>query len=84
MLQSLACGKYRILTKDPKSREVNPKDRFAFNAAFTSPLARIKIQQIANRMETAEEGRDTLTKVEDERKLLTGVSLAHGAIKSVY
>jgi cullin 3 len=73
-LQSLACGKHRILTKTPKSRDVNVKDTFSFNDAFTSPLARIKIQQIANRVETQEEDRDTRAKVEEERKFLARVS----------
>jgi cullin 3 len=72
-LQSLACGKYRILTKTPKGREVNVTDTFAFNDAFTSPLARIKIQQIANRVETQEEDRDTRAKVEEERKFIARV-----------
>jgi cullin 3 len=48
-------------------------DTFAFNDAFTSPLARIKIQQIANRVETQEEDRDTRAKVEEERKFIARV-----------
>ena len=72
-LQSLACGKFRILVKEPKGREVNPTDKFHFNSAFTSPMARIKIQQVANRVETVDEGKDTRIKIEDERKLLSQV-----------
>ncbi|KAJ2006656.1 hypothetical protein H4R26_001252 [Coemansia thaxteri] len=45
-LQSLACGKHRVLTKEPKSREVAETDSFAFNAAFKSPQVRVKIGQI--------------------------------------
>lgn len=74
VLQSLACGKFRILTKDPKSRDVNETDKFYFNDAFTSPLAKIKIQQIANRVETSEEGKETRLKVEEDRKYLAQVS----------
>ncbi|KAJ2787111.1 hypothetical protein GGI15_000987 [Coemansia interrupta] len=46
-LQSLACGKYRVLTKDPKSRDVASTDRFSFNSQFKCPLARVRISQIA-------------------------------------
>ena len=35
-LQSLACGKVRVLTKQPKGRDVNPGDRFAFNSVRRS------------------------------------------------
>src|SRR6185437_4075740 len=33
-LQSLACAKFRILSKNPKGREVNSDDTFTFNAGF--------------------------------------------------
>lgn len=45
-LQSLACGKARVLTKIPKSREVEDNDRFKFNNEFTAKLFRIKINSI--------------------------------------
>jgi len=45
-LQSLACGKYRILEKNPKGKEVNPTDEFIVNDSFTSKLIRIKIPTI--------------------------------------
>lgn len=45
-LQSLACGKARVITKIPKSREVDEKDKFQFNNEFTNKLFRIKINQI--------------------------------------
>lgn len=45
-LQSLACGKARVLTKNPKSREVEVNDRFQYNNEFTNKLFRIKINQI--------------------------------------
>ncbi|SPO29549.1 related to Cullin-3 [Ustilago trichophora] len=69
-LQSLACAKFRILSKTPKSRDVSPSDTFAFNHAFTCPLARFKIQQIAARVETAKERKATNEKVEEERTFL--------------
>lgn len=45
-LQSLACGKARVLTKIPKGRDVMDDDRFAFNCDFKNKLYRIKINQI--------------------------------------
>lgn len=45
-LQSLACGKARVLQKNPRGRDVADNDRFVFNADFTNKLFRIKINQI--------------------------------------
>ena len=45
-LQSLACGKARVLNKTPKGKEVEINDKFAFNADFKAKLFRIKINQI--------------------------------------
>lgn len=45
-LQSLACGKARVIKKTPKGREVDDKDKFHFNHEFTNKLFRIKINQI--------------------------------------
>ncbi|RZF38435.1 hypothetical protein LSTR_LSTR011925 [Laodelphax striatellus] len=57
-LQSLACGKARVLTKTPKGREVENGDKFSFNADFTNKLFRIKINQIQMK-ETTEEQKAT-------------------------
>ncbi|ORY31654.1 Cullin [Naematelia encephala] len=67
-LQSLACGKFRVLTKIPKGRDVNPTDKFAFNDGFTSPLARIKIMQVASKVESNKEREDTQEQVDEERR----------------
>lgn len=45
-LQSLACGKARVLSKNPRGRDVADNDRFIFNSEFTNKLFRIKINQI--------------------------------------
>ncbi|KAK1305136.1 Cullin-4 [Acorus calamus] len=42
-LQSLACGKVRVLQKIPKGRDVEDNDIFVFNEEFTAPLYRIKV-----------------------------------------
>ena len=67
-LQSLACAKYRVLTKHPKGREVDPTDKFSFNEGFTCPLARIKIMQVAAKVETARERDETQEHVDEERR----------------
>ncbi|WVW86394.1 hypothetical protein I302_108440 [Kwoniella bestiolae CBS 10118] len=67
-LQSLACGKFRVLTKIPKGRDINPTDKFEFNESFTSPLARIKIMQVASKVETTKEREETQEMVDEERR----------------
>ncbi|KAL9935024.1 hypothetical protein V8E36_006100 [Tilletia maclaganii] len=70
-LQSLACGKHKILLKEPKGKDINPGDRFCFNLNFTAPLARIKIAQVVGKVETPVERKETAEKVEEERKSVT-------------
>lgn len=45
-LQSLACGKARVLNKIPKGRDIAEADKFRFNNDFVNKLFRIKINQI--------------------------------------
>jgi cullin-4 len=45
-LQSLACGKTRVLNKNPKGKDVETSDKFSFNPDFRAKLFRIKINQI--------------------------------------
>ncbi|KAL7747279.1 hypothetical protein RI367_007333 [Sorochytrium milnesiophthora] len=68
-LQSLSLGKYKILIKHPRTREVNPADTFTYNADFSDPKIRIKVATVSsgNRAETEDERRDTQTKVDEER-----------------
>lgn len=73
-LQSLACGKFRVLVKHPKGRDVNPTDRFAFNEGFTSNLARVKIMQVASKVESTREREETQEQVDEERKHMVEVS----------
>ncbi|BGP50287.1 hypothetical protein JCM10450v2_006203 [Rhodotorula kratochvilovae] len=65
-LQSLACGKVRVLVKHPKGREVNPGDVFSFNTEFKDDHVRIKINQIQQK-ETVEENRSTTERVFTDR-----------------
>ena len=83
-LQSLACTKQKILLKEPKGKDISEGDRFVFNENFTSPLARIKIAQIAARVETQAERKETNEKVLEERQHLTDVrTLRCGRVRSV-
>lgn len=75
-LQSLACAKFKILLKEPKSREVAETDRFLFNIGFQSNLARIKIMTVAAaKVENAEERKHTMEKVEESRKHQTEAAI---------
>ena len=47
-LQSLACGKSRVLQKVPRGRDVEDGDVFVYNADFTNPLFVIKINQVGS------------------------------------
>ena len=73
-LQSLACAKFRILTKHPKGREVNPTDTFTVNLGFTDPKYRIKINQIQLK-ETKEENKETHERVLQDRQYETQAAI---------
>ena len=73
-LQSLACARYRVLTKTPKGRDVNPTDRFTLNANFSDPKYRIKINQIQLK-ETREENRQTHERVAADRQYETQAAI---------
>ncbi|KAF6211064.1 hypothetical protein GE061_014177 [Apolygus lucorum] len=66
-LQSLACGKARVLSKTPRGRDVEDGDRFNFNTEFTNKLFRIKINQIQMK-ETNEEQKATEERVFQDRQ----------------
>ncbi|KAI0719294.1 Cullin-domain-containing protein [Cerioporus squamosus] len=67
-LQSLACAKYKILKKHPPGRDVNPTDSFSFNADFSAPLQKLKINTVASRVENTEERKETKDRIDEERK----------------
>lgn len=66
-LQSLACGKVRVLQKLPKGRDVDDDDSFVFNEGFTAPLYRIKVNAIQMK-ETVEENTSTTERVFQDRQ----------------
>ncbi|KAA0722690.1 Cullin-4B [Triplophysa tibetana] len=66
-LQSLACGKARVLNKTPRGKEVEDGDRFNFDSDFRHKLFRIKINQIQMK-ETVEEQVSTTERVFQDRQ----------------
>lgn len=66
-LQSLACGKARVIHKSPKSKDVNESDSFTFANDFKHKLFRIKINQIQMK-ETPEENTSTTERVFQDRQ----------------
>merc|ERR1711915_691572 len=54
-LQSLACGKARVITKLPKGKEILDGDKFIFNKDFTNALYKIKINQVQMKETNAEQ-----------------------------
>lgn len=66
-LQSLACGRERVLNKEPKGKDIGDGDVFVFNAGYTSRLYRVRINAIQLK-ETAEENRKTNEAVLQDRQ----------------
>ncbi|PIO29443.1 hypothetical protein AB205_0191820, partial [Aquarana catesbeiana] len=66
-LQSLACGKARVLNKIPKGKDVADGDKFMFKTDFKHKLYRIKINQIQMK-ETVEEQVTTTERVFQDRQ----------------
>jgi cullin 3 len=66
-LLSLSLSKYKILTKNPKEKEVKDTDVFAFNNNFRSKLYRVRVMA-ATRGESKVEREATRQKVDEDRK----------------
>ena len=66
-MQSLSLGKFRVLTKHPKVKEVEATDTFTFDKDFKAPLVRLKINNIQLK-ETPEENSATTEVSERERE----------------
>ncbi|KAI1131539.1 ubiquitin ligase subunit CulD [Nemania abortiva] len=73
-LQSLACGKVRVITKNPKGKDVNPTDTFVVNKGFSDPKVRIKINQIQLK-ETKQENQETHERVARDRQFETQAAI---------
>lgn len=73
-LQSLACAKYRVLTKTPKGKAVNDNDTFTLNLNFHDAKYRIKINQIQAK-ETKAENKETHERVAADRNYETQAAI---------
>lgn len=49
-MQSLACGKFKVLVKQSKGKDVADDDVFAFNKDFKAKLIRLKINMVQVRL----------------------------------
>lgn len=74
-LQTLACGKFRILSKVPMSREVNQKDEFTVNENFKCPLSRFRVPTVALKSSGS-------SSVIDEVEASASASISDSAINS--
>ncbi|KAK1835111.1 Cullin-4B [Podospora conica] len=73
-LQSLACGKARILAKHPRGRDVQPTDTFSVNRGFWDPKFRVKVNQIQLR-ETKADNAETYQRVAADRQFETQAAI---------
>lgn len=67
-LQSLACGKFKVLKKHPHGRDINPDDSFSFNNDFTAQMKKIKIATVSSKVENSEERKATIEGIEEQRR----------------
>lgn len=70
-LQSLSLvAKWKVLKKEPMSKDIKPSDKFYFNEDFSSQFLKIKVSVVAggaNRVENHEERRATQKRTDEER-----------------
>ena len=66
-LQSLSCGKYKVLIKSSEGKNVIESDSFAFNKEFESNSRVLKINSIQAK-ESMEERKTTREKVFKDRQ----------------
>lgn len=86
-LQSLACGKLRVLTKEPRGKDVNPGDRFTINLKFEDKAYRLRINQVQLR-ETPEENKQVHEMVKRDREyeiqgVIVRIMKTHKTVKHV-
>ncbi|EXJ53846.1 Cullin 3 [Cladophialophora yegresii CBS 114405] len=74
-LQSLSLvAKWRVLRKEPVTKDVKPTDKFYFNEDFSSQFLKIKVSVVAggggNRVENQDERRATQKRTDEERGIV--------------
>ncbi|KIJ56734.1 hypothetical protein M422DRAFT_57384 [Sphaerobolus stellatus SS14] len=73
-LQSLACGKKRVLKKIPVGRDVNNTDTFVYNAEFTDSSRKIHINSIQVKV-SVEESKATDERVQEDRVFMLDAAI---------
>lgn len=66
-LQSLACGKKRVLKKLPAGKDINDSDIFQFNPGFTDPRPKLHINSIQAKV-SPDESKRTQSHIASDRK----------------
>lgn len=66
-LQSLACGKIRVILKEPKGKEVEETDKFVYYSKFKYSYFKVRISQVQLK-ETPEEQSMTQERVYQDRQ----------------
>lgn len=66
-LQSLACGRLRVIQKTPRGKDISHDDLFTFNTEVKEKLYRIRINQVQMK-ETAEEHSQTEEQIFQDRQ----------------
>ncbi|KIW80280.1 hypothetical protein Z517_06895 [Fonsecaea pedrosoi CBS 271.37] len=79
-LQSLSLvSKWKVLRKEPMTKDIKPSDKFYFNEDFTSQFLKIKVSVVAgggaNRVESSEERRATQKRTEEERGIVIDAAI---------
>ncbi|KAG6865824.1 hypothetical protein C0991_011443 [Blastosporella zonata] len=67
VLQSLACGKKKVLKKIPPGRDVDEDDQFRFNPDFDDPHTRVHINSIQAKV-SPDESKRTNDSIEGDRR----------------
>ncbi|KAF9258222.1 hypothetical protein L218DRAFT_1065804, partial [Marasmius fiardii PR-910] len=75
-LQSLACGKKRVLKKVPMSAEVKDEDVFLFNNDFVDARSKIHINSIQAKV-SVKESQKTQEAIEGDRKHVIDAAVVH-------
>ncbi|OMO91308.1 hypothetical protein COLO4_18456 [Corchorus olitorius] len=76
LLHSLSCAKYKILLKDPNTKDISKSD-FEFNSKFTDRMRRIKIP-----LPPSDERKKVAEDVDKDRKFAIDAALVRIIMKS--
>ncbi|KAG4302382.1 hypothetical protein PCK1_001364 [Pneumocystis canis] len=67
-LQSLACGRYKILIKFPNSKNIEISDKFLFNQDISFPKKKIKFLTVTDSKIKSKEHENITKNIEESRK----------------